>query len=70
MLAKSPKETFYTGGLSGFIASTASPIATGRSDPVPGWDLHPLLTSTFTAHTSSKYIGMRPDHFRESFFTP
>ena len=28
--------TLYTGGFSGFVASTAAPIATGRSDPVPG----------------------------------
>jgi hypothetical protein len=43
--------TLYTGGFSGFVASTAAPIATGRSDPVPGWDLHPLLTSAFSRRT-------------------
>jgi len=37
----------YTGGFSGFVASPAAPIATGRSDLVPGWGLHPLLTSVF-----------------------
>lgn len=45
MLAKSPIATLYIGGSSEFIASIAAPIATGQSDPVPGWDLHPLLTS-------------------------
>ena len=39
--------TLYTEGFSGFVTSTAAPIATGWSDPVPGWDLHPLLTSAF-----------------------
>ena len=28
-------------------ASSAAPIATGWSDPVPGWDLHPLWSSAF-----------------------
>jgi hypothetical protein len=28
--------TLYTGGLGGFVTSTAAPIATGWSDPVPG----------------------------------
>ena len=56
MLAESPK-TLYTGGFSGFIASTAAPIATGRSDPVPGWDFHPLLTNAF--HGARK-LGLVP----------
>ena len=30
--------TLYTGGLGGFVTSTAAPIATGWSDPVPGRD--------------------------------
>ena len=33
VLAKSPKATLYTGGFSGFVASTTAPIATGWSDP-------------------------------------
>ena len=39
-------------GSDGFVASTAAPIATGWSDPVAGWELHPLKTNTlrFTAH--------------------
>jgi hypothetical protein len=36
------KATLYTKGSDSFITSTAALIATGRSDPVPGWDLHPL----------------------------
>ena len=36
MLTKSPNETLYTEGFSGFIASTTASIVTGRSDPVPG----------------------------------
>jgi hypothetical protein len=39
--------TLYTEGSDGFVASAAASIATGWSDPVPGWDLHPLLTSAF-----------------------
>ncbi|HET6177887.1 MAG TPA: hypothetical protein VFE61_13190, partial [Candidatus Sulfotelmatobacter sp.] len=35
-LAKSPYATLYTGGSDGFVVSTAAPIATGWSDPVPG----------------------------------
>jgi hypothetical protein len=37
--------TLYTGGFSRFVTSSAPPIATGWSDPVPGWDLHPLWSS-------------------------
>ena len=42
--------TLYTltGGSSGFVSSTTAPIATGPSAPVPGWDLHPLLTNAFS----------------------
>jgi hypothetical protein len=39
--------TLYTEGFSRFVASSASSIATGWSDPVPGWDLHPLWSSAF-----------------------
>jgi len=37
-LAKSPKATLYTRGFSSFVTSTTAPIATGRSEPVPGRD--------------------------------
>lgn len=47
MLARSPSATLYTGGFSRFVTFTTAPAATGRSDPVPGRDFHPLLTSAF-----------------------
>ena len=46
-LAKSPYATLYTGGSGGFVASTAAPIATGWSDPVPGRVYLPLWSSAF-----------------------
>ena len=50
-LAKSPYATLYTGGSGGFVASTAAPIATGWSDPVPGRAFHPAVVQRlFTAH--------------------
>jgi hypothetical protein len=36
MLAELPEATPYTGGFSRFVTSTAAPIATGWSDPLPG----------------------------------
>jgi hypothetical protein len=36
MFAKSPKATLYTGGFGGFVTSPTAPIATGRSDQLPG----------------------------------
>ena len=45
-LAESPL-TLSTRGFSGFIASATALIATGWSEPVPGWDLHPLKNSAF-----------------------
>jgi hypothetical protein len=50
-LAKSPYATLYTGGSGGFVASTAAPIATGWSDPVPGRAFLPLWTSAFSRRT-------------------
>ena len=38
-------------GSDGFVTSTAAPIATGWSDPVAGWELHPLKTNTFPRRT-------------------
>src|SRR5271166_5391788 len=41
-------------GSDGFVTSTAAPIATGWSDPVAGWELHPLkIQHLTTAHTGS-----------------
>src|SRR3954470_18061190 len=34
-------------GSGGFVTSTAAPIATGRSDPDAGWELHPLKIHDF-----------------------
>ena len=39
--------TLSIGGFSGFVTSTAAPIATGWNEPVPGRDFHPLWTSAF-----------------------
>jgi len=50
-LAKSPYATLYTGGSGGFVASTAAPIATGWSDPVPGRVYLPLWSSAFSRRT-------------------
>jgi hypothetical protein len=49
-LAASPKRRICLEGSDGFVTSTAAPIATGWSDPVAGWELHPLKTNTFTVH--------------------
>src|SRR3954454_11717442 len=38
-------------GSDGFVTSTAAPIATGWSDPVAGWELHPLKINTFPRRT-------------------
>src|SRR5207247_9451440 len=46
-LAKSPYATLYTGGSGGFVTSTAAPITTGWSDPVPGRVYLPLWSSAF-----------------------
>jgi len=43
--------TLYTGGLGGFVTSTAAPIAAGWSDPVPGRVFFPLWTSAFSRRT-------------------
>ncbi len=40
------------GSFSNFVASTAASIATGRSEPTPGQNLHPLRTSVFSGRTT------------------
>ena len=44
-------------GSDGFVTSTAAPIATGWSDPVAGWDLHPLKTNALPRRT----LGLTPE---------
>jgi hypothetical protein len=43
--------TFFTEGFSGFVTSTAASIVTGRNEPAPGRDFHPLWTSAFSRRT-------------------
>ncbi len=51
VLAESPKATLYTEVLSMVKSLSIAPIATGWSDPVAGWDSHPLKNRRlFTAH--------------------
>ena len=81
-LAKSPYATLYTGGSGGFVASTAAPIATGWSDPVPGRVFHPavvqrlsrrtvisVLASEWSTMTSPPY-GRRLTWLRSKALTP
>jgi hypothetical protein len=42
-LTESPFATLYTGGSGGLVASTAAPIVTGWSDPVPGRVFSPAV---------------------------
>jgi len=44
--------TLYIGGFSSFVTSATAPIATGRSEPVPGRDFHPLKTNAFSRRTT------------------
>jgi len=52
LVARSPKATLCTEGFDGFVTSTVAPIATGRSDPVAGRDLHPQALNAFARRTS------------------
>ena len=61
-LAASPKRHICLEGSDGFVTSTAAPIATGWSDPVAGWELHPLKSKhLFTAHNRSDPEARRKD---------
>src|SRR6516162_5599266 len=56
MLAKSPNVTLYTGGSDGFVSSTASPIASGWSEPSSRAGLSPAVDQRlFTAHAQSRF---------------
>jgi hypothetical protein len=48
-------------GSRGFVISIAAPIDAGWSDPVAGWDVHPLATNAFARRT----LGVSP--FRSPF---
>jgi hypothetical protein len=43
--------TLFTEGFNGFVTSTAASIVTGRNEPAPGRDFHPLWTSAFSRRT-------------------
>jgi hypothetical protein len=58
-LAKSPYATLYTGGSDGFVISTAAPIATGRSDPVPGRAFHPAVDQRLSRRTEIAWFHQR-----------
>jgi hypothetical protein len=52
--------TLCTGGFSGFVTSTAAPIVTGRNEPAPRRDFHPLWTSAFARRTElSGLVSLR-----------
>jgi hypothetical protein len=76
-LTESPYATLSTRGFSGFVTSTAAPIVTGWSDPVPGRVYLPLWTSTFSRRTvmacsikgDVKNIFLPPPEARVEFAT-
>ena len=39
--------TLYTESSDGLVTLAAASIVTGWSEPVPGWELHPLKSSAF-----------------------
>jgi hypothetical protein len=51
--------TLYIESSDSFVASAAASIATGRSEPVPGRELHPLKSSAFSRRTFSSTILLR-----------
>jgi hypothetical protein len=49
--------TLSIGGFNSFVASTAAPIATRWSEPVPGREFHPLEVQRLsTAHFFVSYF--------------
>jgi hypothetical protein len=44
--------TLCTEGFSGFVTSTTASIVTGRNEPAPGRDFHPLWTNAFSRRTA------------------
>jgi hypothetical protein len=60
LFARPPEAAPYIEGSDGFVTSTAAPIATGRSDPVAGRDLHPQALSAFARRTSKRFSPGNP----------
>src|SRR5262252_3378385 len=56
ILAESPRATLYTRGFSSFVTSTAAPIATGWSEPVPGRDF-PAVDQRLSRRTWSRGVA-------------
>ena len=58
-------------GSDGFVTSAAAPIATGWSDPVAGWELHPLKIRSFSRRTikSDPRPEQRPDRRQDRLLT-
>ena len=48
----------YTGGSGGFVASTAAPIATGWSDPVPGRAFLPAVVQRLSQRTEIAWLQL------------
>jgi SM-20-related protein len=58
-------------GSDGFVTSTAAPIATGWSDPVAGWELHPLKTNTFARCTfAMSLFSLLFSPFSRQYYSP
>jgi len=43
--------TLFTEGSSGFVTPTTASVVTGRNEPAPGRDFHPLWTGAFSRRT-------------------
>ena len=55
--------TLFTEGFNGFVTSAAASIVTGRNEPVPGRDFHPLWTSAFSRRTKCFDLAAARHHF-------
>jgi hypothetical protein len=65
-LTKSPYATLYTGGSGGFVVSTAAPIATGWSDPVPRRVFPPAVDQRLSRRTVNSLLSSS-GHSRRTF---
>ena len=57
-LAEPPERYLCLEGSDGFVTSTAAPIASGWSDRVAGWDLHPLGNTAFPRRTMNSVLRL------------